>query len=320
MKKEIENINNEKVLLEYLYARLENGITDGISEKEYYKLLNKLIENINNDKSEFAIKVNIIDESFEATAKKAINKTLKCHSNGLYFDNQIMYPNYKLTKLDWNDYKVFPYGRGETIMKKTLTDFINPQGLSQYSFLNVDDYTFDLAKRIGAYFVNDLIERYMSSSIENGHWPKQCKNVDEFIFKRDIGFQIDELGTKSNFTLAYYQAIRIILELLENEKSIKRELIFSNNENICLSYANYLKMILPFPLSFLLPYKYNQYELMNASIEVSVIDNQAYFKTSECIYSDPYGDFSNDFKSNKGVITDAPVLVMEKRIGKIHKQ
>ena len=220
-----------------------------------------------------------------------------------------------------NEYKLFRgFGRGQDIVDKTLEQNIKVSNLSEYPLSRINDDNFETSKKVAAYFVNDLIERYLKNRVENRSWPKQCNDADEYIFKRNIGRVIDENGTKENFKKAYYQAIRIIAESLENKQSLSDIVIISNNSNKCLAYANYLKIVTPETLSFLMRYRYNEYQLRNASIDVSVINNQAKFETSECVYSDPYGEWSDDYSQKKGTINDVPVLVMEKRIGKVLKK
>lgn len=182
-----------------------------------------------------------------------------------------------------------------------------------------NDENFEVAKKAAAYFINDLIERYLKDRIQKKCWPIQCGNADEFVFNRNIGQLIDENGTKENFKTAYYQAIRVITELLEAKQHSNEKVLFSNNNAKCLAYSNYLKMLISKPLSFLLEYRYNLYEFRNASINISILNNEVKFQNSECIYSDPYDAWSDDYKTADGTINDVPVHVMEKRIGKISK-
>ncbi|MDD4283062.1 MAG: hypothetical protein PHX03_04650 [Bacilli bacterium] len=324
MTKKIVDIKSENVFLEYLYARLDKGITEGITEEDYSNFLNTIVNNINSDESDYSIRTIMPSDSFLNIAEKAMEKTVLPYNKkltGLDLKNGILYPTYNLRKLEWNDYKLFRgFGRGQDLVNKTLEQHIKVPNLSEYPLNESNNDNFETSKKVAAYFVNDIIERYLKDRVEKGCWPKQCKDSDEFIFKRNIGKLIDEKGTKENFKIAYYQAIRVITELLENKESLSDNLIVSNNDKFCLAYANYLKIITPEALSFLLPYRYNEYQLRNARIDVSIINNQTQFKTSECIYSDPYGDWSDDYSRKEGIINDVPVLVMEKRIGKILKK
>lgn len=315
-------IANEDVLLEYLYARLNKGITEGINEKDYFCFLNALLENINTDKSDYSIRAVSPNENFSTIVEKTIDKVKYNYSSrsGIDFKNGVIYPNYDLFELEWSKYKLFrDHGRGQKLTVETISQFVPTPNLSTFSLKDSNDENFELAKKIAAYYINNLIERYLEDRIEKRYWPTQCRNADEFVFKRDIGKSIDEKGTKENFEIAYYQAIRVITELLETKQHSSENVALSNNEANCLAYANYLKILVPEPLSFLLPYRYNQYRLRNANINVSIQNNEAKFSNSECIYSDPYGDCSRDYKTTDGTIDNIPVQVMEKRIGKISK-
>lgn len=76
MTKKIVDIKPENVLLEYLYARLEKGITKGITEEDYYNFLNILVDNINLDESDYSIRTRKPSDDFSTIIEKVIEKTV----------------------------------------------------------------------------------------------------------------------------------------------------------------------------------------------------------------------------------------------------
>lgn len=324
MKKEIVKIKPEQMLLKYLFARLKNGITDGITEEDFFAFLDCTVKDVNEDKSEYANQVFYESDSYSAIAEKAREMTSRQYNKdikGLDIRAGIVYPNYNLVEREndrWDSHSLFDYGRGSSVLASTLGKFVKQPVLSNYSCADVSDKNFELAKMIAAYYVNDLIVRHISKKKEDNYWPTQCRDIDEYIFKRDIGSVID-MQTKQDYTLVYYQAIRVITEMLEKRISNDEKLILSNDANNLLAYSNFLKMVLPREVNFLKPYVYYSSQLRNAKMNVSAIANEAYFDSCECVFSDPYGDWSDDFSEKKGKLNDEPVLIMERRIGKITK-
>ncbi len=319
-------ITTEKALLEYLFERLSKGITEGISEKNFYMFLNEVVKNINEDKSISASKVFYETEPYKDIAQRTRELTTREYNKnvtGIDIKRGVVCPNYNLVKdnfgSSWGKYSTFGSGVRQTIMSSSLSQYVKNPKLSYFSCSKASDNNFELAKKIGAYFINDLIVRYINKKSKEGFWPSQCKNIDEYIFKRNIAAMIDEPGTKENLTNAYYHAIRVITKMLEINNYSNGKLVFSNDRKRLLAHANFLKIVLPEQISFLRHYTYNEYELFNANINASVIDNEAYYDNSECISSDPYSEWSDEYRSNKGIIDNAPVYVMERRIGKVNK-
>lgn len=82
-----------------------------------------------------------------------------------------------------------------------------------------------------------------------------------------------------------------------------------------LAHANFLKFFIPEELSFLRQYVHHSYEERDSVITVTISQNEVTFQSSTCVFSDPYGDWSDDYNYKKGIIGMHPVEIMEKRIG-----
>jgi len=53
-------------------------------------------------------------------------------------------------------------------------------------------------------------------NISVGNWPKQCTNIHEFIFEKDLGKQINLAGAKERFIEVYKNCIEVISNLIDN--------------------------------------------------------------------------------------------------------
>jgi hypothetical protein len=164
-----------------------------------------------------------------------------------------------------------------------------------------DAQTFDLSsiteeqlkksKQIAAYIVNDLVERYLDDQIECKCWPDQCRDISEFIFDKDLGSIINVKGTRSNFLGLYKNAVCVIANLCKTHETFE----ISNNEDNCLAYNNFLKIVGPFP--FIRDYIYSSYELRNKEIIIKVNSDYVHLEESQCMFSNPYGEWLDDIEN-----------------------
>lgn len=315
MSKTTVTIEQEKVLLKYLYSMLEEGITTGITEKEYFKFINILVDKINSESknSEYIIPTIINKESFSEIAQKLSTTLTK--DNGkqgiLYKETNnggIILPTYDLEKSRYKDCSI--ENINHRILDDLLKSIIKKPKLSSYPLENTSKENLENATKIAAVYVNEVIRRYVTSRIENNRWPAQCSDIDQYIFQKDIAKYIDEQGTIHNLKQAYIQAIRVVCEL--QDKSTTDDIIkFSNNKNNFLAYANYIKFFTPEELSFLKEFSHNKYILNDASIDLCIDEDQVKYKTSTPILLESYG---KGYKNNEGIVDNTPGKVMKKRL------
>lgn len=198
----------------------------------------------------------------------------------------------------------------EWLLNKKIPSFT----LCDYQLEHASKKNLSHAKKVSAFYMNDLIERYIKYKISYGKWPNQCENIDEYIFKRNIAPLIDEKGTAETFKIAYLNAIKVVCQSLETKKN-NDSLLFSNNEQNLLAHANFLKFVLPEQLQFLKMFKYNPLQAYNSSMDIQVLKQSVLFD-SAYNRSSPYQGLPY-FVRNNGIIDENTVKIMEKRIGKI---
>lgn len=317
-KKEIINVKAESILAQYFQTLLTSGITIGITEKMYNDFVNELVNKVNTDTSEYAREIRVEPDSFE----NIVQRMNKIHSERvvgvrlksiIVDDGNKMFvalPTYELKEWRYDEFKTGLYGRQDKIFKEILQAKIASQILPESKVISKKD---DIAKKVASFFVNDLIARYVKSRISKGYWPSQCRDIDKYIFDRDIGKSIDENGTADTFKKAYLHAVDEVCLLLADEEAETIEI--SNNPYHMLAHANFLKFIMPEELSFLKQYVHHKYEERDAAITVTISQNEVTFRSSACVFSDSYGEWSDDYKHEKGTIETKSVEIMEKRIG-----
>ena len=320
MSKEKITIKNEKALLEYLYKRLSLGCTEPITEDEYFRFINLLEERVNSDDT--LEKVIFPKESFTKILSKAM-VMLQLHS-GNKDANPIMYreingahaiyPTYDLKQIECSVYRMIEQPR-QMAIARTLMEELTPKiELSKYDFIKFD--SLEAAQKVSSFYINDIINRYIQDMVRLGVWPTEFTDVDKYIFEQDFAKTFNGQGTKEAFINAYIHATRIVSELKDNARN-SETIMFSNNPNNTLAYANYIKMFSPEQLQFLIKYSHKPYALNDASLFVSIQSSDAYFNSVACTYYDENGDWSNCYERNAGVINGETVKVMKKRLGSI---
>ena len=320
MCKETITIKNEKVLLEYLYKRLSLGCTEPITEDEYFRFINLLEERVNNDNS--LEKVVFPKESFTKVVSKALVMLRESDHNNI--SNPLLYeevngvgmvtPTYGLKPIEYGIYRMIEQPR-QIAIARTLMEELTPKiNLSSYDFIKFD--SLEAAEKVASFYINDIIDRYIQEMVRLGVWPAELTDVDKYIFEQNFAKTFNGQGTKEAFINAYIHATRIVSELKDNVEN-NETIMFSNNPINCLAYANYLKMLSPEQLQFLIKYSHKPYALHDVAIDISTGSADAYFSAESCTYYDENGDWSNQYERNNGTVSSESVKVMQKRLGNV---
>ena len=320
IKKTIE-IPNEMILLRFLENLLSKGVTTPITEEMFFSVREKWIETIEKDPTMLASKqkIKFLEEDFFDIIEKANNvgkcnqeKNIRINTEINEEKKGVAIPTYSLKKTDLDAWKG-KFGREIYLLDSILNEKVSSIPLCEFSLKNVPEDILIKAEKVSAFYINDLIQRYIKYKISYGKWPNQCEDIDEYVFKRNIASFIDEKGTKEIFKLAYLNAIKVVCqEILSKENS---PLFFSNNDQNLLAHANFLKFVLPEPLQFLKIFKHNPLEAYNASIDLQVLKQAIYYDTIYDRFS-PYQGNSHLVRKN-GIVDKDTVKIMKKRIGKI---
>ena len=317
MQKDITIIKAETLLLYAFKKQFSLGVTYGLSEEQFQDIITELENKTSNDSSIYARSVKVQYEGFESAIKEAnkINSNLYDGIRLEIKDNKKWaIATYELKEGDYKSYRVDLYPAQLKILDDILEKKICTKSFKILDFSKVSDKKKYIAKKVAAFFINDLIERYVKHEVEEKRWPMQCKDVDEYIFKRNIAECIDQKGTAQVFKAAYVHAITTILQMLA-QKEDKEEIKISNNPRYLLAHANFKNLIMKEEFKFLQAFVHHEYKMHDASITVTIKDDAKYSK-SACVFSDPYGEWSDDYKHSQGIIGDDYVYLMDSRTDK----
>ena len=308
-------VKHERLLVNLFYYLLSKGITKPVTEKQYFSIVNETLKKINQSKSNLVPAIyKVEDESFEDIVAKA---TLleRCTRKGIEIYKYRGYlaarPTYDLSRPSfWQDVRVNWYPKQQDIFHSVIDSKIHQITSRKVQMQSVSEEQLNLAKKVAAVFVNDIVKKYVDRAVENKRWPSQCKDVDEYIFNRNIASYIDEQGTAEIFCKLYNHAIQVVCNLIrENKGSFQ----ISNKEQDALAFANFLRF---FDLEELKPFislKYICDKKNDLGIRCTVSNGEAICFSIKCTYIDEL-DGENAYKSNTWEVSETEVAIMEKRL------
>ena len=306
-------IRPENLLLAYLNYLLLNGYTDGITEEEFFKF----VDEINYEFLKDDTKCEVEKDSFLSIVDAA-NSLNNINSNRRIYTQVVdkkltVLPTYDLKIDTEHDYLLslgFSYNQIK-VLYKVLSSKIANCWYEFTDFKDVSKAEYELARVVGAFLINNLIVRYIKFETINGRWPVQCSDIDTYIFKKNIASYINLPGTSTIFEMLYLQAIKVVYELLINNKNSEQIMLSTYPEN-CLAYANYKKILMPIEFIFLQEleeHTLKEKEFLNIRIENGV----AMFNEEKYMYT---------YSGYRKVVTDEQLIykheiaLMESRISK----
>lgn len=306
---------HERLLVNLFYYLLSKGITKPVTEKQYFSIVNETLKRINQGKNELVSLMYVVEEeSFEDIVTKA-NALARCTRNGIelskYRGGFTARATYDLTKPSfWSDVQINWYIGQQDIFHSVIDAKFNQSLLKKLQTDPVSEEQLSLAKKVAAVYVNELVKKYVDREIEEHRWPSQCRDVDEYVFKRNIATYIDEQGTAEIFCKLYKHTVQVICALIiENKGSFQ----ISNWDVDTLAFANYLKFFDLEELKFLIPLKHDQYKTQDLRIRCTVSSGQARCFSQKCTYYDAY-DGDNTYERRELAVFEKEVEIMEKRM------
>lgn len=311
-------IKHERLLVNLFYYLLSKGITKPVSEKLYFAIANETAKRIREDTGGYVTGVEIENESFENIVTKANtlcdstkNAIKLCKQRGILVAKaqyNLRRPVYRpQINMGW-------YTRQEEIFEKVVDSKMKSVLARQSNVANVSEEQLIVAKKVAAWFVNRIIEKYIRSEVAKHRWPSQCTDIDEYVFKRNIAKYIAEEGTAEIFALLYQNATIVACRLIKENKGT---FIVCNRPSEVLAYANYIKLLDKSQFKFLQKLYNNPYEMKNTFLMCEINGKNVTYHSCMCVDSDPY-DGDGMYKRDSGVVSEKEIEIIETRIANIH--
>ncbi|MBQ8043532.1 MAG: hypothetical protein IJ272_05210 [Clostridia bacterium] len=304
-------LKHERLLVNLFYHLLSKGITKPVTEKQYFSIVSETLKRIN--QAWLSTEYIVEDESFQDIVAKA-NTLARCTRNGIeiyrYRGYFVAKATYDLAKPSYRpDVQINWWPRQQDVFHSVIDARL--QGISRkVQSKALSNEQLSVAKKVAALFVNEIVKKYVDRAIEKNRWPSQCKDADEYIFKRDIARYIDEKGTAEIFYKLYGRAIQTVCDLIRENKGSFR---ISNRDRDLLAFANYLRFFDSEELKFLTYLKHDEYKMHDLCIRCTISDGEVSFNSLKCIYNDSF-DGDNTYERKQGQISEKEVEIMEKRM------
>lgn len=301
-------LSGEILFIKYLLERLKNGLSDGISSNEFSGFIRDMLENISNERECLFY---VEDQDLKSIYNKITEKDGQLCGWGevLKFKDDKVFATYNFCA--WTSatgmedyYQVRNFI--DSYVKKTVEN--NKQGISVFNLDIVSKEVLNLSKQIAAYIVYDLMGRYISNQIEKNNWPSQCRHIEEYVIEKDLATIIRLDMTRKTVIDLYNHSVRVIADMIYHDE----ELQLSNSKGNPLAYSNFFKIIAPF--LFLHCHIYNQYKMYNKSITIKLEKTEASSSEIQCVGSDPYGEWSDDYESKNKILSSEQYISFEKSI------
>ena len=306
-------LKHEQLLVNIFYYLLSKGITKPVTEKRYFAIVNETLKRINQPWLGETYYVTE-EESFEQIIAKA-GALHRCTKSGIklykYRGAWAAFATYDLYKVpNLHELRIKWWPRQEDVFYAVINEEMCRASSRRRKLRPLSEQEQDVAKKVASLFINEIIQKYLITSIEQNRWPKQCNNVNKYIFERNIAPCIDEKGTAELFAKLYLHAIEVVGSLIRDNKG---EFIISNRDTDVLAFANWLKLFSREEFNFLTNLKHDQYKRKDLYIKCTVSSGQATYISSKCIYEDPF-DEDRTYSRGGGKISEIEVEIMEKRI------
>ena len=131
----------------------------------------------------------------------------------------------------YDDYKGQTF-KIRSIIKEWLTNF--PKRKIDES-IEVDEQNLSIGKCIAAEIITSIWNSYTDIQIQNHAWPKQCKDMEKYLFEMDLANIIGVKSIRKELIELYNVLSKRVAILYQQDTNLK----ISSSSNGYLAYANY---------------------------------------------------------------------------------
>lgn len=131
----------------------------------------------------------------------------------------------------YDDYKGQTF-KIRSIIKEWLTNF--PKRKIDES-IEVDEQNLSIGKCIAAEIITNIWNSYTDIQIQNHAWPKQCKDMEKYLFEIDLANIIGVKSIRKELIELYNVLSKRVAILYQQDTNLK----ISSSSNGYLAYANY---------------------------------------------------------------------------------
>lgn len=251
----------DDLIVEYMMYKVKNGYEPSFLTSEFIIFLyffesKMLVEDplYENEK--------LFQRFFERKSESDWSRTVSCvtkekeiipHMDMVYSDKDNDYlikANYKLSDFDrsvintyFMDNGMGKYDdfKGQTFkIRSIIGEYLSTQLKRKIDEnIEIDENDLMVGKYITAEIIANIWESHIKVLVENQEWPRQCSDINKYLFKIDLAKIIGVKSMKSKFIELYNILSKRIAILYHQDKNLR----ISTHSNVYLARANYELLI-----------------------------------------------------------------------------
>lgn len=247
----------DDLIVEYMMYKVKNGYEPSFLTSEFINFLyffesKMLVEDslYENDK--------LFQRFFERKSERDWSRTVSWstdkkeivpHMEMVYSDKDNDYlikANYKLSDYDISVINTYfmpggQWGQGKTKeIRNIISEYLSNQPKRAIDEnTKVDGNDLIVGKYITAEIIANIWESHIKVLVENQEWPRQCSDINKYLFKIDLAKIIGVKSIKSKLIELYNVLSKRIAILYHQDKNLR----ISTNSNVYLARANYELLI-----------------------------------------------------------------------------
>lgn len=283
--------NEEAFLSVYSAAKLLKGGEPVITQEELQIALKKFLKSFyysNNLSKIKSFKFDDLQEMAKNFQKRA-SENRPWLKPCFVFENDKLYPTYNFFDFTNTTYGEFLGFLCDERYNKFVTQTIS-EGI-----LKSDETVKKAAKLAARYITEYFAAKYIEKEEKRGRWPNHLTDIS-CIFKDDLGRALKLKGTKDYFTEFNGHVYSMLGSML---KANDGKLILTDKEKGALDYNNLKRILVAHPTFDELCSPYYSEERHPKKFDMVIDKSSVKVNEQELVYSDPYGDFSDEFANKE---------------------
>ena len=243
----------DDLIVEYMMYKVKNGYEPSFLTSEFISFLYffeskmPVVDSIyENDK--------LFTRFFERKAESDWSQTVSWitkekeivpHMDMVYSEKDNDYlirANYKLSDFDRSVINTYfmpggQWGKGKPKeIRNIIGEYLSNQQKRQLDeSVEIDNNDLIIGQYVSAEIVVNIWESYIKKMIENHRWPRQCSDINKYLFQTDLAEIIGVDSIKNNLIELFNEFSKRIAILYHQDKNLR----ISTHTNVYLARANY---------------------------------------------------------------------------------
>ena len=243
----------DDLIVEYMMYKVKNGYEPSFLTSEFISFLYffeskmPVVDSIyENDK----LFTRFFERKAESDWSRTVNRITKekeivPHMDMVYSEKDNDYlirANYKLSDFDRSVINTYfmpggQWGEGKTKeIRNIIGEYLSNQQKRQLDeSVEIDNNDLIIGQYVSAEIVVNIWESYIKKMIENHRWPRQCSDINKYLFQTDLAEIIGVDSIKNNLIELFNEFSKRIAILYHQDKNLR----ISTHTNVYLARANY---------------------------------------------------------------------------------